>query len=196
MKKQLILAFVLIAVTTSFFAQANRKFIDTGSVNNQFDYLINKSYKYKNYKNVDINWLYKLKSNVTDSLSASKKLISNNYHIINTQKNTIDSLNTSLSLSKKSITNLTNEKQSISFFGIQFSKAFFKSLLFSIIGILIILLVYFIARFKQSNTITIQTKDSLKELEDEFDIHRKTALEREQKVMRKLQDELNKQKKE
>lgn len=196
MKKQLILAFVLIAVTTSFFAQANRKFIDTGSVNNQFDYLINKSYKYKNYKNVDINWLYNLKSNVTDSLSASKKLISNNYHIINTQKNTIDSLNTSLSLSKKSITNLTNEKQSISFFGIQFSKAFFKSLLFSIIGILIILLVYFIARFKQSNTITIQTKDSLKELEDEFDVHRKTALEREQKVMRKLQDELNKQKKE
>lgn len=196
MKKQFILAFVLIAVTTSFFAQANRKFIDTGSVNNQFDYLINKSYKYKNYKNVDINWLYNLKSNVTDSLSASKKLISNNYHIINTQKNTIDSLNTSLSLSKKSITNLTNEKQSISFFGIQFSKAFFKSLLFSIIGILIILLVYFIARFKQSNTITIQTKDSLKELEDEFDVHRKTALEREQKVMRKLQDELNKQKKE
>jgi hypothetical protein len=32
-------------------------------------------------------------------------------------------------------------------------------------------------------------------LDEEFETHRKTALEREQKVRRQLQDELNKQKK-
>ena len=36
---------------------------------------------------------------------------------------------------------------------------------------------------------------SLKELEEAFNEHRSKALEREQKIMRKLQDELNKQKK-
>lgn len=196
MKKQFIFAFLLFSAVINLYSQSNRKFIDTGSVKNQFDYLIDKSYRYKNYKNVDINWLNILKSNVNDSLFASKKIILNNYKIINTQKNIIDSLNTSLVLSKKSIATLNNEKESISFMGIQFSKSFFKSLLFSIIGLLIFLLVFFVVKFKQSNSITIQTKYNFKELEEEFDIHRKKALEREQKVMRKLQDELNKQKKE
>ncbi len=35
---------------------------------------------------------------------------------------------------------------------------------------------------------------ALAETEEEFEDHRKRALEREQKVMRRLQDELNKQK--
>ena len=35
---------------------------------------------------------------------------------------------------------------------------------------------------------------ALAETEEEFEAHRKRALEREQKVMRKLQDEINKQK--
>ena len=57
-------------------------------------------------------------------------------------------------------------------------------------------MIVFISKFKQSNSITIQTKETLKEVEEEFENHRKTALEREQKVRRQLQDELNKQKKE
>ena len=196
MKKQLILLFAIFSVTTSLFSQTNRKFIDTGSVKNQFDYLINKSYKYKNYKNVNIDWLYKLKLNVTDSLSASKKEILSNYNTINSQKNTIDSLKTTINNSESTITNLNSEKQRISFLGIQFKKGFFKTLMLTIIVALTVFLLFFITKFKRSNSITSQTKLALKELEEEYDMHRKRALEREQKVMRKLQDELNKQKKE
>ena len=68
--------------------------------------------------------------------------------------------------------------------------------MFSIIGALIVFLAIFIGRFKQSNSITKDIKNRLKETEEEFDNHRKVALEREQKVRRQLQDELNKQKKE
>ena len=57
-------------------------------------------------------------------------------------------------------------------------------------------LVFFIIKFKQSNIITIESKQALKESEKEFDIYKEKALEREQKAMRKLQDELNKKKKE
>ena len=194
MKKQLILLFAIFSVTTSLFSQTNRKFIDTGSVKNQFDYLINKSYKYKNYKNVNIDWLYKLKSNVTDSLSTSKKEILSNYNTINSHKNTIDSLKTTINNSESTITNLNSEKQRISFLGIQFKKGFFKTLMLTIIVALTVFLLFFITKFKRSNSITSQTKLALKELEEEYDMHRKRALEREQKVMRKLQDELNKQK--
>lgn len=193
MIKNLILIVSLFFVTISF-SQATIKFIDTGSVSNQFDYLINKSYKYKEYKNVKTNWLHKIKANVADSLSASKNEILSSYKIINSQKNRIDSLKLSLNNSGNTIVELNTKIQRISFLGIQFKKGLFKTIMLIVIGTLALFLFFFITKFKQSNSITTQTKVTLKEVEEEFEIHRKKALEREQKVMRRLQDELNKQK--
>ncbi len=196
MKKHLTVLIIAGLISWNGFSQANKKFIDTGSVKNQFDYLINKSNRYQNYKVVQYNWLRKLKFNVADTLVENKKEILSNYKIINTQKATIDSLQATIKNANKTIQTLTTEKQSISFLGIQINKTTFKSILFFIIGVLAILLVFFVSKFKQSNSITRHTKEALKELEDEYNEHRTKALEREQKVMRKLQDELNKNKKE
>ncbi|MCF6181527.1 tRNA (guanine-N1)-methyltransferase [Lutibacter sp.] len=196
MKKQLTLLITVMLISWNGFSQINKKFIDTGSVKNQFNYLINKSNRYQNYKVVQYNWLQKLKRNVADTLSKSQKEIVNNYKTITSQKTKIDSLQVSIKNSNKNIETLTVEKQSISFLGMLIKKATFKSILFFTIGVLALLLVLFISKFKQSNTITQHIKEALKELEDEYNEHRTKALEREQKVMRKLQDELNKQKKE
>lgn len=196
MKKHLTVLIIAGLISWNGFSQANKKFIDTGSVKNQFDYLIKKSNRYQNYKVVQYNWLRKLKFNVADTLVENQKEILSNYKIINTQKATIDSLQATIKNANKTIQTLTTEKKSISFLGIQINKTTFKSILFFIIGALAILLVFFVSKFKQSNSITRHTKEALKELEDEYNEHRTKALEREQKVMRKLQDELNKQKKE
>ena len=193
-KKIILLTFTLCIVFTSF--SQTIRFKDTGSIGNQFDYLLEKSNRYQDFKVVKINWILQLKSNVADSLSASKKEILDNYGVINTQKNTIDSLKIELTESKGTIESLNTEKQSVKLFGIPLKKGIFKTIMFTVIGILVLLLAFFMTKFKQSNLITKQTLNSLKELEDEFDQHRKVALEREQKVMRRLQDELNKHKKE
>jgi predicted PurR-regulated permease PerM len=196
MKKQLTFLIAVMLISWNGFSQINKKFIDTGSVKNQFDYLIKKSNRYQNYKVVQSNWLEKLKKNVADTLLKSKKEIANNYKIIETQNATIDSLQKNIKNSLEKIKTLTVEKQSISFLGLQIKKARFKSILFFIIGVLVLFLVFFISKFKQSNSVTQRTKEALKELENEYNEHRTKALEREQKIMRKLQDELNKQKKE
>ena len=130
MNTKLILGIALFFITATVFCQSNRKFIDTGSVKNQFDYLINKSNRYEDYKVVKINWLHQLRSNVGDSLSASKKEILSNYSLINSQKNIIDSLNTRLNKSDSKIISLNEEIQSISLFGIQFKKPVFKTVMF------------------------------------------------------------------
>jgi len=195
MLKKLILAFTVFLITTTIFSQTTKRFIDTGSVKNQFDYLIDESNKYQDYKVVKYNWLVKLKSNVSDSLSASKKEIISNYTSIQAQKKTIDSLMAAVNTSTNQITSLNTQIESISLFGIQFKKDTFKTIFFVIIGILAILLVFFITKYKHGFSIIKETKLSLKELEEEYEDHRKRALEREQKVMRKLQDELNKNKK-
>ena len=196
MNKTAFAAVAIFFITTSIFSQSNNKLIDTGSVKNQFEYLIDESNNFQDFKVVRATWLLKLKSNVLDSILASKKKTMDNYGTINSQKLLIDSLNIKLTESENVISGLKNEKDSISIFGMQFEKSVFKTLISLIVIGLIIALLFFITKFKQSNTITKQSKLALKHTEEEFAIYKEKALEREQKAMRRLQDELNKNKKE
>ena len=196
MKKSIFSLLMFLFISINLLSQTNKKFDDSGSLKDQIDNLINNSNNYQEYKVVKLNWLQKLKSNINDSISFSEKESLNSALIMNSQNNTIDSLKTVLNATKVDIDLLNTQIQSITFFGIQFEKSIFKTVVLTIIGVLILALIFFISKFKLSNSITKQTKIELKAMEEEYDEHRKSALEREQKVMRRLQDELNKQKKE
>ncbi|WP_111708626.1 coiled-coil domain-containing protein [Lutibacter citreus] len=195
MKIPVLIFTIFLFISNITFCQTKNKFNPTGTVNDQFESLINSSNKYQDYKVIKLNSLLKLKGNINDSLVASKKEILSSANTINSQLKTIDSLNISLADSKNEITTLNSKIESISLLGIQVEKDLFKTIMFSIIGVLILLLALFISKFKSSNTVTKQSQKDFKELEVEYDDHRRKALEREQKAMRKLQDELNKQKK-
>ncbi len=54
------------------------------------------------------------------------------------------------------------------------------------------LLGFFIYKFNSSNVLTTEAKKAFQDLQVEFDNHKKSAREREQKLARQLQDELNK----
>lgn len=196
MSKLTLTVLTVLFITTNIFSQSTKKFIDTGSVENQFEYIVDESNNFQDYKVVKATWLLKLKSNVIDSIMASKKKLLDNSNIINSQKKLIDSLNIKLAETATVIADLKAEKESISLFGIQFEKSTFKTLFFLIVVGLIGALLFFITKFKQSNTITTQSKLALTQNEEEFAIYKEKALEREQKAMRRLQDELNKNKKE
>lgn len=195
MGKIAITVMAVLFITSNIFSQTTNKLIDTVSVKSQFEYLMDNSNTLQNYKVIRTAWLLKLKSNVIDSISASKKKILDNSSILNSQKILIDSLNIKLAAADTMITELRSEKESISLFGIQFGKTVFKTMFFLIVVGLIGALLFFITKFKQSNIITTQCKLTSKQTEEEFAIYREKALEREQKAMRRLQDELNKQKK-
>ncbi|MFO7672901.1 MAG: hypothetical protein R6V74_04265 [Lutibacter sp.] len=192
------IAFAVMAVlfiSSNTFSQSNNKLIDTVSVKSQFEYLMDNSNTIQDHKVVRSTWLLKLKSNVLDSLSVSKNKVLLNSDMLNSQKKLIDSLNTRLGESEAVISTLIAEKDSISIFGIQFGKSAFKTLVFLIVIGLLGALLFFITKFKQSNSITTQCKLALTQNEEEFAVYKEKALEREQKAMRRLQDELNKNKK-
>lgn len=192
------LAFTVMAVlfiTSNIYSQTTAKLKDTVSVKSQFEYLMDNSNTLQDYKVVRTAWVLKLKSNVLDSLSASKKRIFDNSSTMNSQKIIIDSLNVKLANAETTISSLIAEKESISLFGMQFDKSVFKTLFFLIVIGLLGALLFFITKFKQSNSITTHCKVALKQAEEEFAVYKEKALEREQKAMRRLQDELNKNKK-
>ncbi len=171
--------------------------LDSGTLENQFEYLTKKSNNWRDergqsYEVVRNDWIAKLKSHTLDSLKALKKELADTQNKVASQTQEITQLKNSLNNTKTNLEETNLEKDSMSLFGLQMSKAGYNTLLWSIIAGLLALLFFFIFKFKNSNSVTKEAKLKLEETEEEFEEHRRNALEREQKVRRQLQDELNK----
>lgn len=187
------LCFSIIASAQNVAKNANLK-LKEGPISEQFEFILQNSNKYKNYKVVKRVWIEKLKKNVSDSINAIRKDFDAEVAKVAAQQSEIEKLKTDLSTVNQKITDLNTEKDSISLLGIQLSKGSYQTLMWGIIGVLTILWLFFAYKFKSSNAITKEAKAKLAETEQEFEEHRKRALEREQQVRRKLQDEINKNK--
>jgi len=200
--KKTITAFILtffLCFSVSLFSQTEestgpKPSLDNGTLESQFDYLYRKSSSYQEYKVVKKTFYQKIKGNVLDSLKALKNDLNDTKKLVTLQANEIKSLKSDLQTTNNNLTEVTKEKDNIKFLGIPMTKSSYNSLLWTIIFSLIALLLFFIFRFRSSNSITVQAKDLLEETEKEFEMYKAKALEREQKVRRELQDELNKQK--
>lgn len=201
--KTLILATLSVLFFSNSYAQETQEeeilSLNSGTIDNQFEYVFKKSGNFKGtkgqkYEAVKQAWLLKLKANVLDSLKTTYQELDKTQIVVATQVKTIDDLNTELANTKTELTNTISEKDSMTLFGIQMTKPNYSMILWSIIGALAVLLFFFIYRFRSSNAVTKQAKLNLSEIEEEFEEHRRNALEREQKVRRQLQDEINKQK--
>jgi septal ring factor EnvC (AmiA/AmiB activator) len=108
---------------------------------------------------------------------------------------TITSLNNQLKETTENLEKITAEKDSMSFLGAQVSKVTYNFILWTIILGLLLLLLLFIYKFRRSNFLTQEAKANLSDLESEYEDHRRRALEREQRISRQLQDEINKYRK-
>jgi len=190
---------VLLLSSTAIFGQVEEETepkpsLDNGTIESQFDYLYKKSGSYQEYKVVKKTNFQKIKGNVLDSMQALNKDLFDTKKLVEVQGNEIKSLKADLQTTNNNLTAVTKEKDNIKFLGIPMTKSAYNSLLWTIIFSLIALLLFFIFRFRASNAITIQARDLLSDTEKEFEAYKAKALEREQKVRRELQDELNKQK--
>ncbi|PNQ72713.1 tRNA (guanine-N1)-methyltransferase [Hanstruepera neustonica] len=173
--------------------------LDNSTINNQFEYVLKKSGNFRGtngqmYEAVNRNMLETLQAHTNDSLKTLRKDLADTQTIVNTQAKEITDLKANLTNTQENLDATNKEKNNMALFGMQMSKSSYNVLMWSIIAALLALLLLFIYKFKNSNAVTKEAKKNLAEIEEEFDEHRRTALEREQKVRRQLQDELNKQK--
>jgi hypothetical protein len=171
---------------------AVRGSVDRGSVEDRFNFILKESVTSEDSKIVKGWWLYHLKTFVIDTMKSLQNEI---VLLQNSVKNTtsdFDSLNTELKTTNDKLIAAINEKNNISFIGIPMNKNAYNSLVWSIIGGLTFLVAIFILFFKRSNIVSVQTKRDLDELKNEFEAFRKRALEREEKLVRKHHDEMQK----
>lgn len=160
----------------------------------QFEFIYDKSSNYQEYKVVKRVWLDQLRKNILDSVASVEEKLATSQKLTEVQGNEINSLKSSLEEVNNNLTTVSEEKDSITFLGAQIEKSAYKTIMWSMVLLLVLIILFLAYKFKNANTITREAKKTLIEVEEEYEDYRRKALEREQKVRRQLQDEINKQK--
>lgn len=196
MLKTIFRAAVLLAITSGTIQAQdddNSLSLDGGTLDSQVEYLIEESNNYQQYDVVPQGWLKKFRGNLNDSLVDFRNEASELEKKLETERKTITDLRAQLAATQDTLGATRQAQNEMDFVGIPMAKSNYRATMWSIIGVLVLALVIFIVRFRHSNATTKDVKEKLATIEDEFDQHRKRSLEREQKLRRELQDELNKQ---
>jgi DNA repair exonuclease SbcCD ATPase subunit len=147
---------------------------------------------YVNNKVVKIEWIEKFYSNVKDSLESAKYEISNLEKTYSEEKKVSKEALKSVTVLKKELKSVNAEKENITLFGSLTSKSSYKTIVWIIIISLLTFLLFFLFKFQSSNRVTKEAKEKLKEIEFELEETKKKSRIKEQELMRKLQDEINK----
>jgi tetrahydromethanopterin S-methyltransferase subunit B len=185
-----ILFIVFLTTSITSFSQENIK--EDYSIKSQFDKIYRTSTNYQIYKVIGKDKYQKLKINVLDSLKNSKKLISEIANLLKSERENIQKLNSSLNKTKVDLETALQKENSFSLFGAQLNKITYGLILWFIIIALSLSLIFFIFKFLKNHLVTKEAQENLTYVEQEFENHRKKSIEREQKLRRQLQDEINK----
>ncbi len=196
---QHLFAFITIIFLTSSFnltsAQTDdeqKPSLNTGTIEEQYDYMVDKSSNYEDYKVIKKAWVFTFRAHFADSVKSMRGDIVGKQILINQKDSRIDSLNSLLQQTRIQLQTAIKERDSLILFGMRMHKNLYNGILWTLIVGLIAILAVFITLFKRSNKVTVQMKRDLNELKEEFEDHRKHTREQMEVVKRKHLDEINK----
>lgn len=187
--KQILLVIFVFFYSTIYSQETTN---NDNSIKGQFlnTYKVSRTYEY--YKVINIDRFKKLQKNVLDSITVKNNEIEKlQNNVADLSKKNVEIQNNNKTLLKETET-LRNQNNSVNFLGATISLSTYNIILWTLILGLLIAMGYFIYKYLNNNTITKESIDNLKEVELEFEQHRKKAIEREQKLRRQLHDEVNK----
>lgn len=194
MKKIFILILPLFLYAAQLVAQDSIQ-VHKNTLNDQMNDAFEKSNSYQEYKVIKKTQLATLKRNILDSLSTFDKKISSQRNELRLQKSEIDSLTKTLQSTQNDLTASQEKEDGIQVLGILTSKSTYNAIMWGIILLLLLAGGFLFYRFLNSHKVTNASQLKIAEMEIELEDYRRNSLEREQKLRRKLQDEINKNRK-
>ena len=157
-----------------------------------FQQLIDRSGAWQNFKMLDRGKLAAFQRSMTDSINGVRSQLVAEKQKVKENEATIKELNDKITEIQAALNQTKDQKDSVSFFGALVSKGLYNTIMWGIVLALASLLVLYIYKFSNGNVVTKKSINDLNELQEEYENYRKAAIEREQKVRRQLQDEINK----
>ena len=163
-----------------------------GSLDKQFDYVVQKSNNFQEYKVVKKDFLTILKRNSLDSINRFKTELADLKNEFSNHATIVKQLKDTLKTTQTELDKLKIAQDNVSFFGAPISKTNYNLIMWGIVSVLLLILVIFLFQLKGSKSIASDAKNALEKLEDDYEEYKRKALEKEQKLGRQLQDEINK----
>ncbi|MBO1885015.1 hypothetical protein J4N46_11475 [Capnocytophaga sp. Marseille-Q4570] len=157
-----------------------------------FQQLVDKSGAWQNFKMLDRAKLATFQRSMADTINAIRGQLSTQKQAVATHLQNIKELNDKITELQTTLDQTKDQNDSVNFFGVLLSKGVYSTIMWVIVLILAGLLAFYIYKYTNSNVITKNSINELGELQQEYENYRKAAIEREQKVRRQLQDEINK----
>jgi len=188
-RRPFILCFLL---CLAFSAIGQNTVLESGTIDEQFDFVFDQSESYRDFKVIKQSKLRKLKSNLKDSLSLIKSDLSKANSKINQSNNEATTLKNNLTSTQADLDLAIKEKDSFSFLGMLIKKTIYNILMWTLVAGLLAFTLFFVYQFRNSHVITAKTQSSLDEVNKKFDEYKKKTLVKEQELMRELQDYKNK----
>lgn len=187
--KKVIFTFLVAAVFTwvSGYGQTHVNVADT--IDKKFAEILDSSPTYQTNKVVKIFKITDLRVYTGQQIRSLEGQIVNLNQNLETQIKAIDSFENELADIRVELEAAEKAKNEFATFGTQIEKGVYQQIVYGIIGLLILLLAFFIYRFFKSLKVTRETKRLLENAENEFEDYRQTALETQQRLGRQLQDE-------
>jgi hypothetical protein len=179
-----LLAFALIA--SSVVAATGQARIPTeitsSTIREQIQYVEDHTRIYENYRAIREDIYQKVNRNFLDTLKAEKTRIAELNNLTADLVSQTDSLGVLLEETRARLEEVTATKNSITVLGIEVRKKVYNTIMWTLLGGLVFLLVLGFLIFKRNVVVLIRTEKDLAELKEEFNAYRQSSRLAREKV--------------
>jgi peptidoglycan hydrolase CwlO-like protein len=182
----------LIFGTTCFAQEENDEAELPNTLEYQFIQLKKKSNNYQQYKVVEKSKLDEYWYSVRDTLTETRAEIQSLKKEVASLKSQVNSLQSNVDQKEESLAEQAYQIENMSFLGVDMTKTGYKTFSWVIIFALLAVVIVLYMRFTSANRITQTTRSEFSELSAEFEEHKQRTREKETKLKRELQTEINK----
>ena len=191
MKKNYLLLSLLVICSYSFSQSDNDSIPSNNSlptIIDKYDQLIEEGSTYKEYNMVKKKKVKSFRDEILASKDSLENIIDQQNNKQNELNESIDNLEEELAETKQTSGQLRKRTDSIAFLGMQLEKTVYHLIVWSIIGILAVISILLFINYRKSHVVTKATKESMRNLETEYEEYRRNAIEKQQQQGRKILD--------
>jgi len=156
--------------------------LTTATISGQIEYVEDHTRIYDNFRAIREDIYQKLNKNILDSLSAEKNRVAELKGSTADLNGRTDSLNVLLTTTRQQLDKITATKNKISVLGLEINKTAYNTIMWILVGGLILLMAIGFLIFKRNLVVLLRTEKDLKELKDEFAAYRQSSRIAREKV--------------
>ncbi|MBL7112439.1 MAG: hypothetical protein ISS19_10930 [Bacteroidales bacterium] len=166
--------------------------LDTGTMQEQFDYLEERTRIYNDFRAIREDMFQKIKSNTIDSLTAEKNNVFQLKDQLQDQSTLIESLQVELQSTNGQLDQAIKNRDRLTFLGMSVHKILYNTIMWTIIAALAFLSGVLFLSNKRFYSIARNNKNDIEEIKEEFEAYRKKSRERYEQLAVQHHNELRK----